>query len=47
MIYWKIIIYCVLANSALLVLFALVSYDVFEGLNRLIVHGRKPKRRKL
>ena len=47
MIYWNIILYSTVSAITLIGLFVCVSYDVFEGLNRLIVYGRKPKKRKL
>ena len=47
MIYWTVILYGTVSAITLISIFAYVSYDVFEGLNRLIVYGHKPKRRKL
>ena len=47
MIYWNVILCGTVSAITLISIFAYVSYDVFEGLNRLIVYGRKQKKRSL
>jgi hypothetical protein len=46
MIYLEVLTFNIVGVVILSSVFAWIAYDVFETLNRLIVYGRKPKKRK-